>query len=272
MRKILYASSYSSATQLHYCREMRLLFQFYRDIQPNKITEEMIIDYICYLKSNFNSSYTKIRILYYSVRYFFMKVLGKPFDVSTKLFPRRIYTLPKVMSVVEITRLFSLKTSLKCKAMLMLTYSSGLRRSELLNLRISDIDTAGLKVFINQGKGNRDRFAILSPKLIPILEAYLNKYQPEYFLFNGFVKGTKLSFSAFRRYMVISCEKAGLIRTYSLHSLRHSFATHLLEMGVNLFSIKELLGHQNVATTSLYLQLSSKQFDSLFSPFDMLQI
>lgn len=272
MRKILLASNYSPATQLHYCSSVRLLFRFYYDKKPKEITEEMIVDYICYLKTNFNSSYTKIRILYYSIRYFFLNVLGKPFDVSTKLFPRRTYTLPKVMSVIEVTRLFKSLTSLKSKVFLMLIYSSGLRRAELQNLRITDIDRDGLKIFIRQGKGNRDRFAILSPRLIPLIDAYLIKYQPENYLINGKIKGEKLSFNAMRTQLIRACENAGLVKKYPLHSLRHSFASHLLDMGVSIFSIKELLGHQTLSTTILYLQTSSKQFETLFSPFDMLQL
>lgn len=272
MRKILFVSSYSPATQRHYCSEMRLLFRHYYGTKPKELNEAMIVDYICYLKSNFNSSYNKIRILYYSVRYFFKTVLEKPFDVSTKLFPRREYRLPRVMSVFEVTQLINAAVSLKCKTILMLTYSSGLRFGEVQNLRVSDIDTAGLKILIRQGKGKKDRFAILSQKMIPVLEDYIRKYEPENYLFNGHIKGSQHSRGALRTSFVRTCKRAGFGKKYSMHSLRHSFATHLLDMGTSIFSIKELLGHNHISSTMVYLQMSEKKFDSLFSPLDMLPI
>ena len=153
----------------------------------------------------------------------------------------------------------------------MLTYSSGLRISELLNLKLTDIDSQRKQIKVEQGKGKKDRFTVLSDKILPLLRAYYMEYKPKYFLFES-PEGAKYSTTSVHIILNQAIKKAGIKKRVTMHTLRHSFATHLLEQGTDLRYIQSLLGHESTKTTQIYTHVTTKGFDQIKSPFDNLDL
>ena len=166
---------------------------------------------------------------------------------------------------------FEALDNLKHKTMLMLIYSAGLRRSEMLNLRIGDVDFNRSIVFIRGGKGHKDRQTVLSQNLIPLLQQYLNEFAPGFWLFEG-PKGERYSASSLQQIFKRAAKKAGVKKIVRLHMLRHSFATHLLESGTSTRYIQVLLGHESPKTTEIYAQVSRFALDKIQSPLDQMII
>jgi len=152
----------------------------------------------------------------------------------------------------------------------MTIYGSGLRVSEIIGLKVSDIDSKNMRIFIRQGKGKKDRYAILSEKSLQILREYWKAYKPRDWLFEGQVKGTHYSHRSAQDAFYKAIKKAGIKKDVSIHTLRHSFATHMLEANVNLFHIKQLLGHSDITTTMVYLHMANMNTLNIKSPLDMI--
>lgn len=182
-----------------------------------------------------------------------------------------IFKLPKVLSEKEVTAILNAVYNLKHKAMLLLIYSAGLRAGELINLRIEDIDSEQMRVFVRSGKGKKDRVTILSHKALTVLREYFKKYRPKEYLFEGQFGG-KYSDSSLRRVFGNALKKAGNSKKVTLHSLRHSFATHLLERGVDMRYIQMLLGHNSSKTTEIYTHITHKGWQKIESPLDKLAL
>jgi site-specific recombinase XerD len=149
-----------------------------------------------------------------------------------------------------------------------LTYCSGLRRSEVLNLKIEDIDSNRMLIRVKQGKGRKDRYTILSDNCLDLLRQYWTMYRPTNYLFNGIVPGSKYSRTSFAKVFARAKKKSGIKKDATIHTLRHSFATHLLENGVDLFLIKNLLGHNSIQTTMVYLHLRKCVLSEIKNPID----
>ncbi len=187
--------------------------------------------------------------------------------------PRREKRLPTVLSVEEVEALINACSNMKHRALLMLAYSAGLRRNEVAQLRPADIDSARMQVIVRQGKGKKDRHTILSQKVLAILRVYWKMYHPKEYLFETQVKQGRQYASTTLNQIVKSCaERAGIRKPLSFHTLRHSFATHLLESGVNIRYIQQLLGHTNIKTTSVYLHVAQFKVDLVRSPLDSMSI
>jgi site-specific recombinase XerD len=179
--------------------------------------------------------------------------------------------LPVVLSKEEVSRLINVTDNLKHKTILLLIYSAGLRLEELLDLKISDIDSKRLKIHIVQGKGKKDRYAILSEKVITVLHRYFNEYHPTEFLIEGRAGG-RYSEKSVQTIMKQALAKAEISKKATVHTLRHSFATHLLDDGTDIRFIQELLGHVRLETTQIYTYVSSRSVDKIKSPVDGLDI
>lgn len=177
--------------------------------------------------------------------------------------------LPEVLSQEEVMLIFEALDNLKHKVMLMLIYSAGLRRSELLNLRIGDVDFHRNIVFIRGGKGHKDRQSVLSQNLVPLLQQYLKEYSPGFWLFEGH-QGERYSASSLQQVLKQATKKAGIRKFVRLHMLRHSFATHLLEAGTSTRYIQVLLGHESPQTTEIYAHVSRFALDRIQSPLDQM--
>jgi integrase/recombinase XerD len=187
--------------------------------------------------------------------------------------PRRTIKLPVVLSVNEVERLLAATKNIKHRAMLMLAYSAGLRRMEVQQIRPSSIDSKRMQIRIVQGKGKKDRYSILSPKLLQLLRTYYRLYRPVKYLFESQVsEGKPLADTTIHKIVKSNATKAGIKKDISFHTLRHSFATHLLESGVNIKLIQQLLGHNSLRTTSVYLHLTNASLANVISPLEGMNV
>lgn len=205
-----------------------------------------------------------------ALRLFFSKIFNTEFATETFERPRPTHNLPNVLSKDEINRILDAPGNIKHKAMLSLIYACGLRRSELLNLLLTDIDSKRRIVFIRQSKNRKDRLVPISDKTINMLREYVRAFRPQRYLFEGMIKGEMYSPNSLEKVLKGACEKARIIKPVTLHWLRHSYATHLLEAGTDLRYIQELLGHSSSKTTEIYTHVSFKSIQNIRSPFDEL--
>ena len=206
-----------------------------------------------------------------AIKFYFERVMGgqrKTYFIDR---PKKEKTLPVVLSEEEIIMIIKSITNIKHKAIVMTIYSAGLRISECINLKIKDIDSNRMQIRIQQSKGKKDRYTLLSAKTLEILRAYFKVYKPKEYLFEG-QYGGNYSATSIQTFFRDSIKKVGITKKVTVHSLRHSFATHLLENGTNLRYIQSLLGHSNSKTTEVYTHITTKGFDQLKSPMDNLEI
>jgi len=185
--------------------------------------------------------------------------------------PRKETFLPEVLSQEEVVKILNATENLKHKAILMTIYSAGLRISEAINLKIKDIDSGRMQIRVEQGKGKKDRYTLLGNKTLEVLRKYFVQFKPEVWIFEG-QKGERYSTSSIKSILRESVHKAGIKKHITVHTLRHSFATHLLEAGTDLRYIQSLLGHSSSKTTEIYTHITTKGFDQIKSPLDKLLI
>lgn len=185
--------------------------------------------------------------------------------------PKKEYKIPKVLSPSEVKKILDTTQNVKHKTALMIAYSCGLRVGEVVQLTVKDIDSERMVVLIKQGKGRKDRITNLSPKMLVQLRDYYKLYRPQHWLFENPTKDAPLSSRSLQKVYINSVEKAGIRKATSFHSLRHSFATHLLEAGVDLRYIQELLGHSSSKTTEIYTHVSTKSIQNIVNPLDRLE-
>jgi len=244
---------------------------FYRDTEITDITDEMIVDFLRYLvnERNISGSYQNQSIN--SIKFYYERVLNGQRKIYTIDRPRKEKYLPEVLSEEEVVKILNATENLKHKAILMTIYSAGLRVSELINLRIKDIDSNRMQIRVEQAKGKKDRYTLLGNSTLDILRKYVAEYKPKVWLFEG-VKGEKYSTSSIQANLKLSVDKAGIKKRITVHTLRHSFATHLLEAGTDIRYIQSLLGHSSGKTTEIYTHITTKGFDQIISPLDKLKI
>lgn len=202
---------------------------------------------------------------------YFVRVRERPELTSKLRRPRRKQKLPNVFSEDEIKRLLSACRNLKHKCMLILIYSGGLRRSELLDLRVEDLNAERGTIYIKNGKGGKDRYTFYSETAKRFLLPYLKQYKPRHYLFEG-QTGGRYGESSLQSIFETAKTRSGVNRFVTLHGLRHSFATHLVEKGTPLHVVQQLLGHRSLKTTEVYLHISNRYRDSLRSPLDDMEL
>lgn len=267
------AGSYAPKSIKTYAREIRFIMEYFPDVSPYHWKDSHIILYLNYIKETFNASKPKCRSVAQAVAFFFRHVLKRPYDVPSKLYPRKEFKLPTVLSREELQGLMEGCTSLKQSCIIGLFYSSGMRLEELVRLRMQDIDSAHKRIKINQGKGDRQRYTILPEKMLLKLRRYYlqEKVKPRVYLFEGRTPGGAMHPRSVQESVRMAYEKAGMAdKPNKVHSLRHSFATHLLDSGVDIHTIKQLLGHSKIETTMVYLHLQTSKRNMLVSPLDTL--
>jgi len=206
-----------------------------------------------------------------ALRHLYQDTLGRTDELEALPRPKRERRLPVVLSRSEVQRLFAVVKNLKHKALLMTAYDAGLRLSEILNLRVEDIDSQRMVIRIRQGKGKKDRYGRLSPGLLKLLREYWRACRPETLLFPGAHRNKRYNLATPGQILKKLCRKAGITKRVSMHTLRHSFATHLLEAGTNLRVIQQLLGHSNIQTTCVYTHISIEELREAPSPMEMLE-
>ena len=259
---------YSENTIKTYSDALEVFFRFFQNKNLESLTIEDIIqfnnDYI--LRKNLSSSYQNQVIN--AVKLFYRNRFNKTMEVDFIQRPRREKRLPNVLSKEEVKSILEAPTNLKHRAMLSLIYACGLRRSELLNLTLTDILSNRNLLFIRQSKGKKDRVVPISNRLIDILREYYKAFKPKAWLFEGQFPNTKYSEKSLENVLKQSLTKTKISKKVSLHWLRHSYATHLLENGTDLRYIQELLGHSSSRTTEIYTHVSTFNLQQIRSPFD----
>ena len=270
MHDALLIGNYGKGTVRNYMMEMRLLFQFHHHKRVEDITPQDITQYIIFVKTVHGVGYAKCKSLAFSCGFFFKKVIQKPYTLPKTLFPRKEFKLPSVMSQEETCQLCSTITDVRQKAVISLLYGTGMRVGELTNLLWTDIDRANNRILIRQGKGNKDRYTLLSPTIIRNLEVYYRTYQTKPFVFGSLrLKGQPMHVRSFQTVINSAMAKAGFPSgKYTAHTLRHSFATHLLDNGCDMHTIQNLLGHADIRTTMVYLHLQQSKRDRIVSPIE----
>ena len=229
------------------------------------------MQYLLYLSKTLGCSRVKCKMAAQSISFFFRHVLKQPYVIPTVIYPRKSTKLPPVMSASEIKALIDGVKNIKHRTIIMLLYSSGMRLSEIARLKIVDIDSKNMRIKVVQGKGAKDRYTILSEQVLQELRAYYIIYKPKEYLFNGSRPGGPISMRNIQHLVQKGLAQIGLdSKNYTVHTIRHSFATHLVDNGTNLHTVKELLGHSNLQTTLRYLHLTSKRIQGVINPYDVL--
>lgn len=203
-----------------------------------------------------------------AIKLFFREVIHSALDVDKLERPRREQKLPNVLSKEEVKQILNAHNNIKHRAMLSLIYACGLRRSELLNLKPLDVDSKRGLLIIKRAKGRKDRIVPISDKTIEMLREYYKRYKPKVWLFEGQSPGEQYSEKSLQNVLKQALEKVKINKQVTLHWLRHSYATHLLEAGTDIRYIQELLGHKSSKTTEIYTHVSTKSLQKIKSPFD----
>jgi site-specific recombinase XerD len=207
-----------------------------------------------------------------ALRFFYIQTLGID-AIFLNIPPRKkVAQLPEILSTEEVELLLGALTNHKHRTILMTTYAAGLRLNEIVNLKLTDIDSKRMMIRVRQGKGSKDRYTILSKRLLEQLRIYWKMYHPSLWLFSGRKLGQQMSPSTVSAIYYKARDKAGIKKGKGIHTLRHCFATHLLEAGVDIRTIQVLMGHSSIMTTVVYLKVTRKQLSSTQSPLDLLNI
>lgn len=258
---------YSNNTVKSYISCFEKFINYYPNVEMEQLNEKDVRDYILYLvRKDLSNSYINQAIN--SIKFYYEIVLGMPNRFYQIERPRKEKKLPKILSNDEVKKLISAATNIKHKCILALLYSAGLRRAELLNLKTEDIDSERMLVKVNDAKGNKDRYTLLAKSTLKHLREYYIQYRPKNYLFEG-QNGYRYSASSVANIIKQNVEKARIKKHVTAHTLRHSFATHLLENGTDLRYIQILLGHNSTKTTEIYTHVASNTFNSIKNPLDL---
>lgn len=238
---------------------------------PQLLGVEDIRIFLLYLVREKKFSSSSINVTVSALRFLYKVTLGCQLDIEKIHFARREKKLPVVLSSGEVMQFLKAVKSKKHQVILMTVYATGLRILEATRLKISDIDTRRMAIRVRQGKGKRDRYVMLSRKLLFILREYWKEYRPSSWLFYGETKNAPLSPGTVRQICRLASYESGLKKRVTPHVLRHSFATHLLEQGTDLRTIQVLLGHKSPKSTTVYTHVAVQDLKATTSPFDNLR-
>lgn len=261
---------YSENTIQIYSAYFKDFIFYFKDKDLDTIEAEDINDYIGHLVQNERISPNEQNQRINAIKFYYEKILEREKYLYTVDRPRKKTALPSVLSKNEIRLIIWHCNNLKHKCILSLIYSAGLRRSELINLKIQDINSERGWIEIRGAKGKKDRYSLLSPALLEMLREYYKKYRPRRWLFEGNSADSQYSATSIANILREAAHKAGINKRVTPHMLRHSFATHLLEQGTDLRFIQALLGHESTKTTEIYTHVSKKNIGSIKNPLDEL--
>lgn len=266
----LHSRRYSPSTINTYLDSIRTFLRFYAFKKIQEIDNNDLIrfnnEYI--LANNYSASFQNQVVN--AVKLFFKTIENSPLDIDAIHRPKRAKKLPNVLSKEEVKAILDTPTNIKHKAMLSLIYACGLRCGEILSLKPNDIDSKRNILHVKNAKGQKDRIVPLSEKIIVLLREYYKATKPKYYLFEGQTKGNRYDARSLQNVLKQSIAKTKITKPVTLHWLRHSYATHLLESGTDLRYIQEILGHNSSKTTEIYTHVSTKSLQQIKSPFDFL--
>lgn len=267
--EMLKLKNYSGNTILVY-RNWFILFLFhFPNHKPSTITKPEILDFMVWFRNSPKWSATTQNQLINAIKFFYEKLLNRSTEVYDLPRAKKPEQLPTVFAESEILAIIKATENLKHKTILCLAYAGGLRVSEIVNLKINDVDSKRMVITLRQAKGKKDRQIMLAEKLLIMLRAYYTNYKPSVWMFEG-QTAEQYSSRSIQLIMAGAKKKAGIHKKGSIHAIRHSFATHLLEGGTDLLSIKQLLGHNSLRTTMNYTHVSKKHISKIQSPLDKL--
>ena len=261
--------NYAPSTIESYVYSVAQLASFYGRC-PSQLSDEEIGAYLGHVRTQ-GLSWSTVHAFYSGIKWFCTHVLEREWNQRQLPRPRRENRLPEILSQEEVRRLLESVENLKHRTALMVMYSGGLRAGEVVRLRIKDIDSDRMLVRVEQAKGRKDRYTLLSPVALLWLRRYWRAYRPAgEWLFEGTDRSDHWSIRSLQQVFKRAVAKAGIRKAVSSHILRHSFATHLLEQGVDTLTIKELLGHSQLQTTARYLHVRQSRLSGLDNPLDRL--
>ncbi|WP_206609854.1 tyrosine-type recombinase/integrase [Paracnuella aquatica] len=260
---------YSHNTMRNYCNELHLLLRLLGRVAIATLTKNHAQSYLLWLIKVKGYSETHVHTAVNALKFYFEQVEGRAREFYDLPRPKKPAKLPQILAEEEVVSLIQKTANLKHRALLMTSYSAGLRVSELVNLKITDIDSKRMMIHIRCGKGKKDRMVALSKLLLHTLREYFIAFRPKDYLFEGEQGGVYSTRSA-QKVLHIAKRKAGIHKVGSIHSLRHSYATHLLEGGTDVRYIQSFLGHSSLKTTMRYTQVSRVRVESIGSPLDKL--
>jgi len=255
--------NYSSAVRSF----LQIASQKFND--PRQLNEESLEKYISWKINKHRIGHSHQRMIVASLDKFYQLLYGIELKVKHLYPARKVHSLPHYLTVDEVKKMLQSVSNIKHKSILMLLYSAGLRLSELIDLRISDINSKDMLIYIRKAKGNKDRVVMLSPKLLNTLRKYFLEYKPLDYLFEGQQGGAYCAKSV-QNIVKQAATKARIKKKVTPHILRHSFATHLLENGTDIRYIQQLLGHSSIKTTEIYTHITDISKSKIKSPLDLL--
>ena len=262
---------FADRTRESYLMCVRALAKYYW-LSPDKLDTQQLQGYLLYLINQKKLAYASVNQANCAIRFLIVKVLQRPaiwLDIPMAKVPKR---LPQILARNEVIRLFDACTTVRARTLLMTTYAAGLRVSEVCNLHVADIESAPdrMCIKVRQGKGSQDRYTILSPKLLTQLRTYWSVNRSRPWLFPNPAGDGPIGITTAQRIYGAARDAAGLPAEGGIHTLRHAFATHMLESGVDLHTIQRLLGHGHITTTMRYLHLAQSHLSGTTSPLDLL--
>jgi len=270
MKRDLELKNYSPKTRSCYLASVRgFALHFHRS--PDEMGDQEIREYLHYLIKDKKVSQSAVNQAYSALKFFYETTLKRDWNGFRIPRVKMRKRLPVVLSQQEIQAFFSVIRNLKHRAILMTIYSAGLRLNEVVHLKVSDIDSQRMMIRVQQGKGDKDRYTLLAKRTLDILREYWREYRPRDWLFYSRSFEKPLSSRAVQVVFDKALDQAGIKKPATVHTLRHSFATHLLESGTDLYRIQHLLGHTTPKTTTIYLHLSRKDLVKVISPIDLLE-
>jgi site-specific recombinase XerD len=270
MIRAMQLNNLSDNTQRAYLADVTGIARFYNQ-SPDKLTKEKIEDYLLYLKNDKGNAPNSCYSVLTGLRFFYKYVIEKEIPVTYSI-RRTTRKLPHVLTMEEIWKIICATNNLKHRLILMTTYSAGLRASETINLKAENIDSKRMLIKV-KGKGDKERYTLLSKRLLPELRHYYKTYPPKTYLFPSSYKHKKhqaLSYESVRCIYENARKKAGVKNGVGIHTMRHSFATHLLEAGYDIRKIQVLMGHSRLSTTMIYLHVSRTTLSKIPSPLDLI--
>lgn len=252
-----------------YVKSVEELARYYGR-SPDKISRDQIRDYFHHLIVEKKLSYSSCNLKMVAVNFFYREILGREIDLRIPM--KKNERLPEPLSREEVALLIQAARNTRHRVLIMTAYSAGLRVSELVRLKPHDVNSQRMLIRVEQGKGRKDRYTLLSTRLLDELRSYWREYRPEKWLFVGQVPGDHLPRETAARAFYAMKRRAGVVHGRGIHTLRHSFATHLLEAGVDLRTIQVLMGHNSIGTTLKYLHITQKRLTDTHSPLDLLRL
>ncbi len=264
----LILKNYSQGTLELYMRALVSFFEYCRSNRDDtKGYQNYARGYILEFRSK-GLSWSTLNIHYSSLKLFCTKIRREQWDIDHLPRPKGSKTLPRILSEQEVVRLIEAPSNFKHRFVIAFMYATGLRISEVLNLKINDVDGDRLELFIRQGKGGKDRLVRIPQKLLVLLRIYYKQFKPKEYLFEGSIKGTAYAYASIRKILLNAKRKAKIGKRVSPHTMRHCYATHHLENGTDLVYLKEQLGHSKLMTTAKYIHLCQKQQRHINHPFE----